>query len=104
MRTTLQAKKRWNDLCSATYKGRLLPYEVSTRWNVFDELLKVAIELKGILEDFTGLSQNSGWWNFSQLIRDNVTAHFMEVSNICSSDTSLSALNLTLLFGFDLSL
>jgi hypothetical protein len=97
MHTSPPNRKRWNDLCSATYKGRLLPREVATRWNAFDELLRVAIELKGVLEDYTGLPQNSGWWNFCQLIRDNVTVHLMEVTNICSSDTSLSALNLTLL-------
>ena len=61
MHTSPPNRKRWNDLCSATYKGRLLPREVATRWNAFDEFLRVAVELKGVLEDYTGLPQNSGW-------------------------------------------
>jgi hypothetical protein len=53
--------------------------------------------MKEVLSEFIGIPETSGWWKFCELIRENITAHLTDVSNVCSSDSSYSALNLSLL-------
>ena len=61
MDNSTRDRNSWNGLCSRFgKKPRLLPREVTTRWNAFDEVLRVSIEMKEVLSEFIGIPETSG--------------------------------------------